>query len=148
MACKLLQRKKIEILEHSSIYETAPWGIENQDWFLNVALKIGSAMDPQLLLNACLEVEQQMGRKRAIKWGPRVIDIDILYYNDQIIQQANLSVPHPGIPDRRFTLLLLNEMMPKEKHPALKNSQAELLQNCQDQSECKITNLTLDIDLD
>ena len=129
-ACRLLTDNGIEILKSSSIYETAPWGIENQDWFLNIGLKVKTDMDPEELLKSCLSVEEEMGRKRIQKWGSRIIDIDILYYHHQVINEPELKIPHPGIPDRRFTLVLLDELAPNEKHPILEINQHILLENC------------------
>ncbi len=148
LACLLLQKRKIDISAHSSVYETAPWGIKDQAWFLNAVVRITTPLPPEALLETCLDVEEEMGRKREIKWGPRIIDIDILFYEDLVISTKNLSLPHPGIPERRFTLVLLNELIPNEMHPTLQKTQAELLRKCKDPSECRITNYQLDLDLD
>ncbi|MEQ8556276.1 MAG: 2-amino-4-hydroxy-6-hydroxymethyldihydropteridine diphosphokinase [Cyclobacteriaceae bacterium] len=146
-AIGLLQAYGIHIQEHSMIYETAPWGILDQNWFLNVGIAIKTEMEPHDLLLTCQNIEHKMGRERKEKWGPRIIDIDILYYRDQIIDTDSLNVPHPGIPDRKFTLILLNDLAPDALHPTLKRSQSELLKNCEDQSECLLTKYQLDIDL-
>lgn len=147
-ACKLLQEKNINISGHSSVYETAPWGIHDQDWFLNTGISIETTKSPMELLQVCQDVEQAMGRKREVKWGPRVIDVDILYYKNEVIKSKELVIPHPGIPHRRFTLVLLNEMIPKEVHPMLNKNHSELLKACDDQSTCYLTNYQIDIDLD
>ena len=129
-ACWLLTNNGIKILKSSSIYETAPWGIEDQDWFLNVGIKIETHQSPRDLLKSCLTAEEEMGRKRIQKWGSRIIDIDILYYNHLVINETDLKIPHPGIPGRRFTLVLLDELAPNEKHPILEINQHILLENC------------------
>ncbi len=126
---------------HSSLYETEPWGEKDQPWFLNVVLQVETALDPDDLLQACLAVERQMGRERETKWGPRLIDIDLLYYKDQIIEKENLIVPHPGIPDRKFTLLPLVELAGGMVHPGFNKTQIELLMECDDQLEVKKTKL-------
>tara|TARA_Y100001972_G_C7616935_1_gene309380 strand:- start:500 stop:1006 length:507 start_codon:yes stop_codon:yes gene_type:complete len=146
-AVDMLQASGALVQNHSAIYETAPWGKLDQNWFLNVGLQVKTSMEPHDLLRACQQVEQKMGRERNLKWGPRIIDIDILYYENQIIDSDSLIVPHPGIPDRKFTLILLNDLAPDALHPTLKLSQSELLKYCEDQSECLLTKYQLDIDL-
>jgi len=146
-AVDMLQASGALVQNHSAIYETAPWGKLEQNWFLNVGLQVKTSMEPYDLLRACQQVEQKMGRERKLKWGPRIIDIDILYYENQIIDSDSLIVPHPGIPDRKFTLILLNDLAPDALHPTLKLSQSELMKYCEDQSECLLTNYQLDIDL-
>ncbi|XOV90866.1 MAG: 2-amino-4-hydroxy-6-hydroxymethyldihydropteridine diphosphokinase [Bacteroidota bacterium] len=147
-AIRLLKEKDIKIEATSSIYETAPWGITEQNWFLNVGLKVTTQLNPKGLLEVCQKVEQELGRVRKLKWGPRKIDIDILYYDDQVINLDVLKVPHPGIPDRKFTLILLDEIAADEIHPIFKKTQTELLNACSDNSECRKTNYQHDIDLD
>ncbi len=146
-AVSLLKASGILVRDHSKIYETAPWGMLDQNWFLNLGLSVKTDKDPHELLNACQQVEKKLGRERKEKWGPRIIDIDILYYNDQIIKTDSLKIPHPGIPDRKFTLILLNDMVPFESHPILNLTQSQLLEMCTDQSECLPTNYRLDLDL-
>ena len=146
-AASKLQASDIQVIDHSAVYETAPWGILDQNWFLNVGLKVETSLSSHDLLLACQKVEKQMGRERKVKWGPRIIDIDILYYNNQVFDSESLQIPHPGIPDRKFTLVLLNDLAPKEIHPILQLTQTELLEKCEDQSECLLTQYHLDIDL-
>lgn len=146
-AVSKLQALGIQVMDHSAVYETAPWGNLDQNWFLNVGLKVETPLTPHDLLLACQKVEKQMGRERKVKWGPRIIDIDILYYNNHIIDSGSLQIPHPGVPDRKFTLVLLNDLAPKEIHPILQLTQSELLEKCEDESECLLTQYQLDIDL-
>ncbi|MBV6640790.1 MAG: 2-amino-4-hydroxy-6-hydroxymethyldihydropteridine diphosphokinase [Cyclobacteriaceae bacterium] len=146
-AVSKLQASGMQLIDHSAVYETAPWGILDQNWFLNVGLKVETSLSSHDLLLACQKVETQMGRERKLKWGPRIIDIDILYYGNQIIDSGSLKVPHPGIPDRKFTLILLNDLAPDETHPALGLTQSQLLEHCEDQSEYLPTKYQLDIDL-
>jgi len=116
----------------SSVYETAAWGIEDQPAFLNLALCISTPFSPLQTLERCLRIEKQMGRHRKMKWGPRIIDIDILLYNDKIIRENQLSIPHPMMHERRFVLAPLAEILPQKKHPLLKKSFKDLLLQCPD----------------
>ena len=85
------------VTDTSSIYKTPPFGYENQDYFLNCAVKIETNFEHRSLLKNLQSIELKLGRKRLIKWGPRTIDIDILFFNDEIINEANLTIPHPYI---------------------------------------------------
>lgn len=140
---ELLIQHGIQVIDESSIYETAPWGKGNQDWFLNVVLQIETSQSPSELLKTILGVEQSLGRIRKEKWGERFIDIDILYYHNEVIHTEQLSIPHPGIPDRRFTLIPLVEMCPLEEHPITDQTQMELLAECSDELDCKLTDYKL-----
>lgn len=106
----------------SSFLITKPFGNVKQDDFLNCCLEIETLLYPQELLNEVLEIEKIMGRVREVKWGPRIIDIDILFFNDEIIQDDNLSIPHPWIPFRSFVLEPLKEIAPNYIHPLEKKS--------------------------
>lgn len=142
-AARLLSSFGIQILDESSIYETEPWGPKNQRWFLNVVLEVLTSKKADELLECILKVETLLGRVRKEKWGERCIDIDILYYQNEVVDTKELSLPHPGIPDRRFTLLPLVEMAPLETHPVLGKNQMELLAVCNDVLDCKLTELKL-----
>jgi len=120
------------VVQESSVYETAAWGNEEQDAFLNQVLKIETALSPEELLKTILEIEQQLGRKRELKHGPRIIDIDILFFNDQIINQHELIIPHPEIQNRRFVLVPLNEIAAHEIHPIINKPINDLLKECPD----------------
>ncbi len=140
---KLIQEADIKVLDESSIYETEPWGEKDQSWFLNIVLQVETTIPPKELLKKCLSIEQTMGRERKGKWKERTIDIDILYYNDLILNDPELVLPHPAIQDRRFTLIPLDELCPREIHPLLNETQQELLAKCQDQLDCRLTELRL-----
>ncbi|MEP0986908.1 2-amino-4-hydroxy-6-hydroxymethyldihydropteridine diphosphokinase [Ekhidna sp.] len=140
---QLLIAEGIQIMDESTIYETQPWGKENQDWFLNVILQIETSQDPQALLETLLKTEKSLGRIRKEKWGERCIDIDILYYHDQRIELDNLKIPHPGIESRMFTLIPLAEMCPLEIHPVNGKNQIQMLADCQDELACKPTDYKL-----
>ena len=103
----------IEVNSISSIYETAPFGVTDQADFLNLTVTLFTSLTPQALLKACLTVEQTMGRVRTRRWGPRVIDIDILLYNDIKVATPELTLPHPGILQREFVVIPLKEMAPE-----------------------------------
>ncbi|WP_425392301.1 2-amino-4-hydroxy-6-hydroxymethyldihydropteridine diphosphokinase [Ekhidna sp.] len=133
----------IQVLDESSIYETEPWGKENQDWFLNVVLQIETSKSPDELLKTILDIEKSLGRIRKEKWGERCIDIDILYYHNTSLELENLTIPHPGIPNRRFTLMPLVEMCPLEIHPKLSKTNMQLLADCSDELDCKLTDYKL-----
>lgn len=131
-AQKLLEETGITILTRSSIYETAAWGVTDQPSFYNQVLQIETTLSPEALLDALLEIEKKMGRIRKEKWGERIIDIDILYYDQLSINTANLKIPHPGIAVRRFTLTPLVEIAPDFIHPILHSSNRKLLHELSD----------------
>lgn len=121
-----------EIIRKSSVYETKPWGKGNQPDFFNQVILIESDKSPADCLLALSAIENQMGRKREEKWGARIIDLDLLYANGFIIQTEKLTLPHPGIPQRRFVLVPLVEIAPDFIHPLLQKNQRELLSECTD----------------
>jgi 2-amino-4-hydroxy-6-hydroxymethyldihydropteridine diphosphokinase len=125
------------LLQSSSVYETAPWGNPGQPDFYNQALKLETALDAPPLMKVLLEIEEKMGRRRLDKYGSRIIDIDILFFNDAIIREPGLSIPHPEIPNRRFVLAPMNEIAPTLRHPALRLSVEELLAACTDPLEVR-----------
>ena len=130
---KLLINAQIgKIDRQSSIYETAAWGYTNQTNFLNQVVILQSAFTPSEILQKILTIEKKMGRVRTIKNAPRSIDIDILFYNKEIIKDENLQVPHPLLQQRKFVLTPLNELLPNFKHPVLKKSIHHLLRICKD----------------
>jgi 2-amino-4-hydroxy-6-hydroxymethyldihydropteridine diphosphokinase len=136
-AKEFLTSHSIIIKKESQIYETAPWGIEEQPAFLNQVIEVDTSKSPERLLTICQDIEKQMGRIRHEKWGERLIDIDILYFGEHPYEAEHLVIPHPGIPERRFTLLPLVEIAPQLIHPVLKQTQKELLANCPDHLEVK-----------
>lgn len=125
----------------SKIYETAAWGKTDQNAFLNQVLLIETTLEPQLLLETLLEIELQLGRIRQEKYGPRTMDIDILFYNDIVLQTPTLTVPHPALPDRRFALQPLAEIAADYVHPVLNKNIQTLLADCTDTLEvCELQN--------
>lgn len=130
-------RKMIEdscgvIEQQSAIYLTAAWGLEAQADFLNQVLRIDTKLDAQLLLRKVQAIEVELGRERSILYGPRIIDIDILFFNDEIINEENLVIPHPQIQNRRFVLVPLAEITPALVHPVLQKTVVQLLAECPD----------------
>jgi 2-amino-4-hydroxy-6-hydroxymethyldihydropteridine diphosphokinase len=102
--------ERMSVLRSSRVYETAPVGGPKQDDYLNAVIEVGVLMDARELLDVCLEVESQMGRIRAERWGPRVIDIDLLTFGRQVIDEPGLTVPHPRMHERLFVLAPLMEL--------------------------------------
>jgi 2-amino-4-hydroxy-6-hydroxymethyldihydropteridine diphosphokinase len=127
-----LSRTAGTVTELSSVYETAAWGITEQPVFWNQVVVLDTDLPPEALLAAVLAIEQSLGRERDQRWGARTLDVDILYYNDQVIQSPSLSVPHPEIANRRFTLAPLAEIAPDLPHPVLRLTQRRLLDACPD----------------
>lgn len=122
------------VLMRSMIYQTKPWGNTEQDDFLNQVLVIDSSKKANEILSALLEIELEMGRKRTKQWEPRIIDLDILYFGDEIIETKDLKIPHPFIQERRFTLVPLAEILPAMIHPVFKQSNYDLLLQTTDHS--------------
>ncbi len=125
------------VIKASSIYQTEAWGVKGQPAFLNQAILIKTALLPQQLLSTLKQIEKQVGRVETFKWGPRVIDIDILFYGTEIIDLPELKIPHPGIQQRRFTLIPLNEIAPHLQHPVLNQTISVLLTQCPDNCSVK-----------
>lgn len=128
----LLTELGIEILQASSIYETEPYGIADQEDFLNQVLLIHYNGSPDELLSSCLKIEAVMGRVRQEKNGPRLIDIDLLFYKNMVFEKEQLVLPHKGIAKRRFVLEPLAEIAGHQTHPIFKKTISELLDECPD----------------
>lgn len=123
------------IINSSSVYETEPWGFKSDKQFLNMVVKVKTDLSPDLLLKAIHRIEKDMGRERTgSAYSPRVIDIDILFYNKDIIDLEDIQIPHPSIGTRKFVLVPLFEIEPDFKHPKSKASISTLLNSCDDQS--------------
>jgi 2-amino-4-hydroxy-6-hydroxymethyldihydropteridine diphosphokinase len=101
------------VVAKSAIYRTPPWGITDQDWFANAVVAVDTALSPDELLDACLAIEAAMGRIRRERWGPRVIDLDLLTHGETTIRSERLTLPHPRIAERAFVLIPLRDVAPE-----------------------------------
>lgn len=121
---------KLEVC--SSLYESAAWGVTDQPAFLNQIVVVSTPLSPLDVLDNIQAIENSLGRVRLSKWGARIIDIDILYFNVECIQYERLIVPHPYLPERRFALIPLQEIAPQFVHPKLGITTTDLLTRCKD----------------
>ena len=128
-----IEEKAGVIKKKSGLYHAAAWGKTDEPSFLNQVIQIETTLSPDSLLHTLLQIELKMGRVRTIKNASRIIDIDILFYDNEIVNSSNLIVPHPEIVNRRFVLVPLNEIAPTFIHPVLKIAVSELLKNCKDE---------------
>ena len=145
-ACKMMEEKCGEIVDKSSLYESEPWGFKSEQWFLNQVVVIDTVLQPDLLMNILLSIEKDLGRDRSVchdGYVSRPIDLDILYYGDKIIETQMVTVPHPRLHERRFTLLPLCEIAPDFVHPLLKMTNMHLLELCMDSGIVNIYNKVL-----
>ena len=133
-ALMLLKELPSRILKKSSVYETAPWGNTKQASFYNQLIEIKTSIIADDLMDNILRIEKKMGRARIKKWEPRIIDIDILFFNDEIIERRNLRIPHQHLHERRFILEPLNEILPQHVHPVLNLTVQQLLDQLEDKS--------------
>lgn len=133
-AAQLIQVHIGHVELFSSRYKTAPWGNTNQQHFLNQVLVVETTLSPLQVLNTILHIETSMGRIRHYKWAPRIIDIDILFYDTLVVKEPDLQIPHPLLHERRFTLAPLAEVAPTFLHPTLNKNMLELLAQCEDVS--------------
>lgn len=131
-AAALIDKRIGKIIRRSKIYETDAWGIMDQPTFYNQVLIVESKFSAQKVIQKILKIEEEMGRVRTIKNAARIIDIDILFFNDETVNEQNLIIPHQEIANRRFVLVPLNELEPEMIHPVLKKSIADLLSICKD----------------
>lgn len=121
-----------KVTRQSGLYVTAAWGNTNQPDFLNQVIIAETKLGAIETMQTILGIEEEMGRIRTVKNAPRIIDIDILFFNKEVLNEKMLSVPHPQIPNRRFVLVPLNELSPNFKHPVFQQSIHHLLKICKD----------------
>lgn len=121
--------KEIEVEKVSSFLVTEPWGYLDQEKFVNAALKLKTIISPQELMKVLLDIEQEMKRERIIKWGPRIIDLDIIFYDNLVLEDELVTVPHPRMEEREFVLKPLSEICGNKVHPLLKKRVFRLLED-------------------
>jgi 2-amino-4-hydroxy-6-hydroxymethyldihydropteridine diphosphokinase len=132
---EILKIDRHQLLAKSSFFKTEPVGYTSQDWFINGVIKIETDLDPSELLRTLKTIEAQLGRTETFRWGPRAIDLDILFFDDIQIQTGELKIPHPLIQDRKFVLIPLAEIDRHLIHPVLKKTVQELLNDLQEDQE-------------
>jgi 2-amino-4-hydroxy-6-hydroxymethyldihydropteridine diphosphokinase len=128
-AVELLPSKGITVKKVSSLYTTVPWGVKDQPDFANMAVEAETWLIPHELLRKLKEIEKEMGRAGGERWGPRVIDLDLLFYDDIIVSTNELTVPHPLIQQREFVLLPMAEIASSFVHPVMKKTIRQLAEN-------------------
>lgn len=133
----MLQQSCGNIINQSAVYETAAWGKEDQPDFLNMAVCIMTPLSPEALLSAIQHIEKDLGRQREVKWGQRTLDIDIMLYEDAVINLPDLVVPHPHMQERRFALAPLQDVARDFLHPVLHKTITGLLNDCRDKLEVR-----------
>lgn len=134
----LIEKKIGQILKSSSIYETPPWGFHSENAFWNQILFVETKLEALEILWRIKEIEDLFDRKRGTeRYSSRQMDIDILYFNDEFIETKNLIIPHPRIQERKFVLVPLVEIAPEYKHPLLRLTSFQMLENCRDESLIK-----------
>jgi 2-amino-4-hydroxy-6-hydroxymethyldihydropteridine diphosphokinase len=132
----------IEVVNRSNLYESEPVGKIKQNWFVNGTVAIKTSLDPDALLNELLKIEKALGRERIEKWGPRIIDLDLLAYGNRVIDSASLTLPHPEMLKRRFVLLPLSEFAGDYMHPVENKSIHDLLSKLPDSPQVRKVSAT------
>ena len=127
-----IENKVGDIVEFSKVYESAPWRVEGQEKYLNQMLKVKTTLLADEVLSIVLDIENQLGRVRIEKWGERLIDIDIIFYNDSIIETPDLCIPHKHLHERMFVLTPLHDIAPQMVHPKYNKTIEELWRMCKD----------------
>ena len=135
LANALIKNQMGQIVRYSKYYQTAAWGVTEQPDFINQALKVETLLSPFEILENIQDIESKMGRVRLQKWGERLIDIDLIFYKNKVIDEENLQVPHPFLQERNFVLVPLQEIAADWEHPIFKKPVSELLKDSKDELE-------------
>lgn len=128
----------VRVLRRSSLYRSEPVGLREQDWFVNAVVEIRTVLQAGELMQVLQAIERMMGRERDVRWGPRVIDLDILLYGQQVIQTPDMNIPHPEFHKRRFVLMPFHEIAPYVMHPAFGVSIHGLLERLSDELQVEL----------
>lgn len=145
-ACKIIEEKCGEVVAESRLYESEPWGFQSEHWFLNQVVKVKTWLLPDEMMRQLLEIEKELGRDRSTPhegYVSRPMDLDILYFGNQIVDTQLVTAPHPRLHQRRFTLLPLCDIAPDFVHPTMKKTNLQLLDECQDTGIVHIYNKVL-----
>ncbi|MBR5663573.1 MAG: 2-amino-4-hydroxy-6-hydroxymethyldihydropteridine diphosphokinase [Bacteroidales bacterium] len=140
-ASKMIGERCGKIVAKSRLYESEPWGFKSEHWFLNQVVKVETAFSPDALMGVLLEIEKELGRDRSVPhegYVSRPMDLDILYFGNEIIDTQMVKAPHPRLHERRFTLLPLCDIAPDYVHPVMKKTNLQLLDECQDAGKVNI----------
>jgi 2-amino-4-hydroxy-6-hydroxymethyldihydropteridine diphosphokinase len=135
---EILTKKVGKITQLSSLYQTAAWGPIPQNDFINQVIEVETKLSAQELMDILLEIELKQGRVRQERWGPRTLDLDIIFFGEQLISTESLEIPHPRMEDRKFVLIPMVEINPNLIHPISRKSIRQILLECKDECDCKI----------
>jgi len=132
-----LEERGVAVAARSALYLTEPVGGPPQGWFLNQVIGAAATLPPEALLDVCLGIERELGRRRTVSEGPRTLDLDLLLYGSEVRRTVELTLPHPRMHERRFVLVPLVQIAPGAVHPVLGLTAAEMLERCPDRSQVR-----------